>query len=108
MQARLTHSSAMRTFWIADPSPPSRRPARLQWGSSEWAKDSCLAAWSEFEREWTGAPAPKSKRREASAPAPATTQAGSAGMPPFLMACFALIALGLGAFAWSVFRTLFG
>jgi hypothetical protein len=91
----------MRTFWIADPTPPPGKPARLEWGSSEWAADSCLAAWSEFEREWTGAPAPK---RSADPKLPAR----SAAPRPLLVACFVAFALGLGAFAWSVFRTLSG
>jgi hypothetical protein len=90
----------MRTFWIADPTPPSRQRARLEWGSSEWAADSCLAAWSEFEREWTGAPAPKQ-------PADNAPRAAPAPPPAFLVACFLLLALGLSALAWSVFRTLF-
>ena len=95
------HPVDMRTFWIADPTPSSRKPARLEWGSSEWAADSCLAAWSEFEREWIGAPAPK---RDADSKPPAP----SAPPPPLLVACFVVLALGLSAFAWSVVRTLFG
>ena len=115
-QPRQRHPEAMRTFWIADPMPPSQARSPLTWGSSEWAADSCLAEWSEFEREWTGEPAPKRLRRvlpkavraaatvsarETAPPAPAAPP-----LPPFLAACFVLFVLGLGAFAWSVFRTL--
>ena len=107
----------MRTFWIADPMPPLQVGSPLKWGSSEWAADSCLAEWSEFERDWSGEPAPKrphrlgSKLAQVSAPersrartsAPKTAPAPP---PPFLVACFGLFAIGLGAFAWSVFLTL--
>ena len=110
------HPDAMRTFWIADPMPTPQARSPLTWGSSEWAADSCLAEWSEFEREWTGEPAPKRLRRvlpkavraaatvsarETAPPAPPAPP-----LPPFLGACFVLFALGLAAFAWSVFRTL--
>ena len=113
------HPDAMRTFWIADPMPPSQASSPLTWGSSEWAADSCLAEWSEFEREWTGEPAPKRLRRvlpkavraaatvsarETAPPAPAAPPLPP--LPPFLAACFVLFVLGLAAFAWSVFRTL--
>lgn len=27
---------------------------RLEWGSSDWAANSCLADWSQLEREWLG------------------------------------------------------
>ena len=109
----------MRTFWIADPMPPSQARSPLAWGSSEWAADSCLAEWSEFEREWRGEPAPKrpchtgSKvaRTAAAAFAPIGRSPPAAPslppLPPFLVACFVLFAIGLGAFAWSVFLTLF-
>ena len=108
----------MRTFWIADPMPPSQARSPLVWGSSDWAADSCLAEWSEFEREWRGEPAPKRPRRAGSTLArPAAAAFASpltpspAGplrppLPPFLVACFVLLAIGLGAFAWSVFLTL--
>ena len=116
-QPRQRHPEAMRTFWIADPMPPSQARSPLTWGSSEWAADSCLAEWSEFERDWSGEPAPKrphrlaSKLAQVSAPersrartsAPKTAPAPP---PPFLVACFGLFAIGLGAFAWSVFLTL--
>ena len=112
------HPEAMRTFWIADPMPPSQARSPLARGSSEWAADSCLAEWSEFEREWRGEPAPKRPRRAGSTltrPAAAAfaspftlSPAGSSRppLPPFLVACFVLLAIGLGAFAWSVFLTL--
>jgi len=92
---------AMRTFWIADPMPRSPVPRRLEWGSSEWAADSCLAAWSEFEREWTGAPAPMR-------PARTPPRSRPEPLPSFVVACFILLTLGVGVLAWSVFRTLFG
>ena len=95
----------MRTFWIADPMPPSHLQGPLKWGSSEWAADSCLAEWSEFEREWTGEPVPRRLRRVTSKVARAPASA-AAPLPPFLFACFVLLALGLGAFTLSVFRTL--
>lgn len=45
---------AMRTIRLLDPRPARRLP----FGSSEWAAESCLAEWSQFEREWLG-PAPR-------------------------------------------------
>lgn len=90
----------MRTFWIADPTARLPAPGRFVWGSSEWAADSCLAAWSEFEREWTGASTPKRFAHD-------EPQAGTLP-PPFLVARFVVFALGLGAFSWSGFRMLFG
>ena len=112
----------MRTFWIADPMPPLQVGSPLKWGSSEWAADSCLAEWSEFERDWSGEPAPKRPHRLASklaqvsapersrarrsAPETAPKTAPAPPPPPFLVACFGLFAIGLGAFAWSVFLTL--
>ena len=114
----------MRTFWIADPMPPSQARSPLVWSSSEWAADSCLAEWSEFEREWTGEPVPQRPLRVVPKPARATApKRAGAGMtarrtalepasappplPPFLVACFVLLAIGLGAVAWSVVQTLF-
>lgn len=106
----------MRTFWIADPTQPSQARSPLAWGSSEWAADSCLAEWSEFEREWTGEPAPKRPSRAGSKAAHAAATARSptsklslaaSPLPPLLVACFVLLAIGLSAFAWSVFLTLF-
>lgn len=101
----------MRTFWIADPIPPSQARSPLAWGSSEWAADSCLAEWSEFEREWRGEPAPKRPRRAGSTLArpaaaafafpftPSPAAPSRPPLPPFLVACFVLLAIGLGAFA---------
>jgi hypothetical protein len=51
----------MRTIRLIDPRPAS--PARqLPFGSSEWAAESCLADWSQFEREWLG-PEPRRRAR---------------------------------------------
>jgi hypothetical protein len=41
----------MRIIRLVDPRP--NRPA-LPFGTSEWAAESCLAEWSQFEREWLG------------------------------------------------------
>jgi hypothetical protein len=57
----------MRTIRLIDPRPAS--PARpLPFGSSEWAADSCLADWSEFEREWLGPDPRESARRQPMSP----------------------------------------
>ena len=94
----------MRTFWIADPMPPSQARSPLPWGSSEWAADSCLAEWSEFEREWTGAP-----QAQATPASPAKAVAArSTPLPPLLVACVVLLVIGVGTFAWSVIHTLLG
>ncbi len=113
----------MRTFWIADPMPPTQARSPLAWGSSEWAADSCLAEWSEFEREWVGEPAPQRPRRVVTNPARASApeRAGARTtaritaprpefapppLPPFLVACFVLFTIGLVALAWSMFLAL--
>lgn len=52
----------MRTIRLIDPRPAG--PAqRLPFGSSEWAAESCLADWSQFEREWLG-PEPRRRSRK--------------------------------------------
>lgn len=35
---------------------PTGRPytQKLEWGSTDWAADSCLVEWSQFERQWLG------------------------------------------------------
>ena len=48
----------MRTIKL-DPAAASRR---LPFGTSEWAADSCLAEWSQFERDWLG-PEPRPRHR---------------------------------------------
>jgi hypothetical protein len=56
----------MRTIRLIDPRPAS--PARqLPFGSSEWAAESCLADWSQFEREWLG-PEPRRRVRQPTSP----------------------------------------
>jgi len=53
----------MQTIRLLDPRPARRLP----FGSSEWAAESCLADWSQFEREWLGpAPRRRSSRRSVS------------------------------------------
>jgi hypothetical protein len=49
----------MRTIRLIDPRPSL--PAR-PFGSSEWAEESCLADWSQFERDWLG-PEPQRRAR---------------------------------------------
>ena len=40
----------MRTIRLHDDVPARRLP----FGTSEWAAESCLAEWSQFERDWLG------------------------------------------------------
>jgi hypothetical protein len=47
----------METIRLRDPWQ-GRAARRLEFGSSEWAADSCLADWSTLERQWLG-PMPK-------------------------------------------------
>lgn len=55
----------MQTIRLRDPWRGGA-PRQLEWGSSEWAADSCLAEWSTFERQWLG---PMPSRRAGSVPA---------------------------------------
>ena len=48
----------MRTLRLADPFPRGMPQKKLEWGSSDWAADSCLVEWSTLEREWL-APQPR-------------------------------------------------
>lgn len=34
--------------------PAITRTERLEWGSTDWASESCLADWSTLERQWLG------------------------------------------------------
>lgn len=77
----------MRTIRLIDPRPAS--PAqRLPFGSSEWAAESCLADWSQFEREWLG---PEPRRRAKRQP-----------MSPLAAACAGIAAGALVATLWSL------
>ena len=42
----------MRTIRLHDPLQQRAGVRRLEWGSSEWAAESCLADWSTLERQW--------------------------------------------------------
>jgi len=76
----------MRTIRLVDPFPAS--PARrLPVGSSEWAAESCLADWSQFEREWLG-PDPRRRVRQP--------------MSPLAAACFGVAAGAVIAALWSM------
>lgn len=89
----------MQTIRLRDPWR-GNAPRRLEWGTSEWAADSCLAEWSTFERQWLG-PTPSRQR----------------GLPAWLrgltnaaveaLAALLLFAVGVGAL-WAVLVALPG
>jgi hypothetical protein len=93
------HAGAMRTFRLVDPAPQSTPSGRLPFGSSAWAKDSCLADWSMLEREWNEMSTPGADRKGA-------RRLATPSIPPFLLLCMLLLASGLAALVWSVVKTL--
>ena len=83
----------MRTIRLAD--PPRRHDRNLAFGSSEWAADSCLAEWSQFERDWLG-PDPRGRDvPEAREPDPPS---------PFAAACTGVAAGVWAVVAWTFIR----
>jgi hypothetical protein len=75
----------MRTIRL--PDVPQRR---LAFGSSEWAADSCLAEWSQFERDWLPRDAaPPPQRRS-----------------PLAAACAGIACGALAIVCWSLVSTL--
>jgi hypothetical protein len=74
----------MRTIRL--PAVPQRR---LAFGSSEWAADSCLAEWSEFEREWLPPARPARAQRDRLSPLDAALAGVAFGA--LAIACWSLI-----------------
>jgi hypothetical protein len=79
----------MRTIRLIDDVPIRRLP----FGSSEWAAESCLAEWSQFERDWLGPdprlPAADRKRREPRSPLAAALAGVAVGT--MVMVCWSLL-----------------
>ena len=79
----------MRTIRLNDEAPTRRLP----FGSSEWAAESCLAEWSQFEREWLG-PDPRQRKGGRRRPEPLTPMAAAcAGVAvgAVVMVCWSLL-----------------
>jgi hypothetical protein len=90
----------MQTIRLGDPWRGGA-PRQLEFGSSEWAADSCLVEWSTFERQWLP-PTPSGRR--AGAPAWLRSAVNAA-----LGALGALLVLGAGGGAlWAVLVVLPG
>jgi hypothetical protein len=71
---------------------------RLPFGSTEWAAESCLAEWSQFERDWLGPdprlPVPKARRKTREP------------MSPLAAACAGVAVGALVMVGWSLLGTL--
>jgi hypothetical protein len=86
----------MRTIRLNDNAPARRLP----FGSSEWAAESCLAEWSQFEREWLGPdPRPRAHgpkgakgRRKAREPlSPLEAALAGVAVGTLMMVCWSLL-----------------
>jgi hypothetical protein len=82
----------MRTIRLNDDAPARRLP----FGSSEWAAESCLAEWSQFERDWLG-PDPRQRkskggnRRRAEPLSPLAAACAGVAVGAFVMVCWSLL-----------------
>jgi hypothetical protein len=79
----------MRTIRLNDDAPARRLP----FGSTEWAAESCLAEWSQFEREWLG-PDPrqrKGSRRRREPLSPLAAACAGVAVGAVVMVCWSLL-----------------
>lgn len=90
-EAAAGHHGRMRTIRLSDPFKHGKPAQQLEWGTSAWAADSCLAEWSTFEREWLGAPPPTKNEFRSS-------RWGEISTPLYVW--LGLLLLGLGT-AWA-------
>jgi hypothetical protein len=84
-----TEDAPMRTIRLTD-DVPSRR---LPFGSSEWAAESCLAEWSQFERDWLG-PDPRrasADRRPREPLSPLAAACAGVAVGAVVMVCWSLL-----------------
>lgn len=83
----------MRTIRLSDPFKHGNPPKKLEWGTSAWAADSCLAEWSTFEREWLGV-APVAKKSSSG-------KWGDAATPLYVWLGLLLLGLGTACATWG-------
>jgi len=79
----------MRTIRLNDDAPARRLP----FGSTEWAAESCLAEWSQFEREWLG-PDPRQRkggRRRREPLSPKAAACAGVAVGAVVMVCWSLL-----------------
>lgn len=85
----------MRTIRLHDDAPARRLP----FGSSEWAAESCLAEWSQFERDWLG-PDPRQR------PEGRNVRKAREPLSPLAAACAGVAVGALVMVCWSLLSTI--
>ena len=83
----------MRTIRLSDPLRHGKPAKKLEWGTSAWAADSCLAEWSTFEREWLGA-SPVAKKSS-------SWKWSDAAMPLYVWLGLLLLGVGTAVATWG-------